>query len=94
MAVSGEGFVDQQVKIRFSSSKGISDAQGKFVDSNTVSVTLPDLTLHRNLDEPLAVTVSFANKIYSITSVDFSPFAVTDAEKCIILGPALVDGCC
>ena len=90
--VTGEGFVNQQVKVRFSSSKGTTETQAKFVDSTKISFNLPDLTQHKNLDEPLQVAVSCAGKMYSIMSVPFSPFAVTDAKNCIIFGPALVNG--
>jgi hypothetical protein len=45
------------------------------------------------IEQPqMLVTVSCANKIFSITSCPFDFFFPTDASRCIIFGPALLDG--
>jgi hypothetical protein len=40
----------------------------------------------------MLVTVSCANKIFSITNCDFEFFFPTKAERCVIFGPALTNG--
>ena len=79
------------MKIRFASNSAQIDVPGKFIDANTLQVTTPDLTDHKN-ETILKLTVAMAGKIHTIMSLDYSVFHATDATKCIAFGPGLLSG--
>jgi dynein heavy chain len=126
--IHGAGFVDKNVKVRFTvvtdemesgdSSNGSTlirkkeypieykEGTAKFINENTINVTTPDFRMFQHklsknskpnheetIKQPtMKVTVTCGNQIYSITSTPYNFFFSTQASKCIIFGPALLNG--
>ena len=87
VTITGDGFKDSNIVIRFSYNKD------QFIEVNGVYVSNTEITCETpafdKVDKPATVTLSISKGDHTITSTSFQYYLNTSAEQSIAFGPGL-----
>ena len=90
--IEGIDFVDRPCLVRFAARKGVVDMPGTFVSDVEITCEAPNF--EKFGVGMVDVRVSLGGDSFTTTFQKYTFFAVTDASRCLALGPGVLNGCC
>jgi dynein heavy chain len=88
ITISGKGFRDDKITVKFSTPKGMLEVPGQYMDENTLTCETPSFEQYG--PRTAEVKVAIGRQDFTLGFLKFAYFLNTKADKTIAYGPGLL----